>query len=86
MLKTEKIAETSSKLYFYRRNPSSIVSTMNYNKAKDFINATDEMSDVIINKYKDLKQYCNTIKVINRVTVMTSINNKFSKTFAVGFC
>lgn len=76
LLKTDKIVETSLKLYFYRRNPLSIVSTMNINKAKDFIDATDEMSDAIINKYYDLKIYSNTIKVINRVTVMTSINKK----------
>lgn len=75
LLKTNKIVEEKTPLYYYRRNPQSIVSVMNKKKAEDFITATDEMTENIINRYPEYNDDSANIKVINRLICIVSINN-----------
>lgn len=74
LLKSNKIVEDKSKLYYYRRNIKSIVSIMNIRKINDFINATEEMTNAIINKYPEYKEQYINLNVINRLTCILTIN------------
>lgn len=76
LFKTNIIVHNKSQLYFYRRNPNSIVASMNKVKAADFIEATENMTDAIVKRYPEFKNEYINMNLITRLKVMISINKK----------
>ena len=74
VLKSNKIGINKAKLYKYRINTNS--TTMNYStkKCQDFMWATNEMIANITNKYSELQEISNIVKIKNYVEIITMIN------------
>lgn len=74
VLKSHKIGINKAKLYKYRINANS--TTMNYStkKCRDFMWATNEMIANITNKYSELQEISNIVKLKNYIEIITMIN------------
>ena len=76
LLKSNRVAINDAKLYNYRLTNNSITMSYSPKKCKDFILSTNEMINEITNKYKELNELANIVKIYNYVDAITMINKK----------